>query len=198
MTTDKGYTIGTFGSYALCLGQSQVDVLGYSALPINLVQDGFAQLAEDPGVDSPAESSTAIAQCNNPTFSTNGTNTLADNDPQPLACDKQGTTQCAAGVAEPTETGAQTGTSGAGSGTTGGATTATGTQLDRRRQRPTGTFGHRAGRRAPAGRRHGGTVEPAAPSTSGGATEHRRGDREQSDQRSLVRGYRDHGHRAEL
>src|ERR1700722_19926670 len=40
MTDNKGYTIGTFGNYALCLGQSQVDVLGYSALPINLVEDG--------------------------------------------------------------------------------------------------------------------------------------------------------------
>ena len=51
MTTAKGYTIGTFGNYALCLGQSQVDVLGYSALPINLVQDGFTQLAKIPGRD---------------------------------------------------------------------------------------------------------------------------------------------------
>ena len=134
MTTNKGYTIGSFGNYALCLGQSQVDVLGYSALPINLVQAGFAQLQKVPGSTVPAETTAAIAQCNNPTFSTNGTNTLAVNDPQPLACDKQGSTQCAAGVAEPTEAGAQTGSSGAGSGTTGGTTTKHRDQLDHRRQ----------------------------------------------------------------
>ena len=57
MTTDKGYTIGAFGNYLLCLGQTQVDVLGYSALPINLVQDGFAQLQKIPGSTVPTESS---------------------------------------------------------------------------------------------------------------------------------------------
>jgi phosphate ABC transporter phosphate-binding protein len=125
MTDNKGYTIGTFGSYALCLGQQQVDVLGYSALPINLVEDGFAQLKKIPGSTVPTETSAAIAQCHNPTFSTNGTNTLAEHDPQPLPCDKQGSTQCAPGVQEPTETGvSSTVTSG---GTTSGGTTGGGT-----------------------------------------------------------------------
>jgi ABC-type phosphate transport system substrate-binding protein len=130
MTDNKGYTIGTFGSYALCLGQSQVDVLGYSALPINLVEDGFAQLRKVPGSTVPAETSAAIAQCHNPTFSTNGTNTLAAHDPQPLRCDKQGSTQCAPGVQEPTETGvSSTVTSGGttGGGTNGGGSTGGGT-----------------------------------------------------------------------
>lgn len=130
MTDNKGYTIGAFGSYALCLGQSQVDVLGYSALPINLVEDGFAQLRKVPGSTVPTETSAAIAQCHNPTFSTNGTNTLAEHDPQPLRCDKQGATQCAPGVQEPTETGvSSTVTSGgsgggsAGGGSNGGGST---------------------------------------------------------------------------
>ena len=126
MTTDKGYTLGAFGQFLLCVGQSQVDALGYSALPINLVEDAFAQLRKIPGNAVPVEDTAAIQQCNNPTFSTDGTNTLAVNDPQPLACDKQGSTQCAEGVAEPTESGAQTGSSGAGSGTTGGTTTSGG------------------------------------------------------------------------
>src|SRR5262249_11090981 len=34
----KGLTLGDFGKYLLCQGQSQVNALGYSALPINLVQ----------------------------------------------------------------------------------------------------------------------------------------------------------------
>lgn len=130
MTNTKGYTIGIYGSYLLCLGQSQVDALGYSALPINLVQAGFQQLQKVPGSQVPTQSTAQIAQCNNPTFSTDGTNTLANNDPQPLACDKQGSTQCSDGQAEPTETGvSQTVTSGTGGttstggGTTGGTTT---------------------------------------------------------------------------
>ena len=81
MTTAKGSTIGAFGTYALCLGQSQVDVLGYSALPINLVEDGFDQFRKIPGAQIPTEDLAAIAQCHNPTFSTNGANTLAATTP---------------------------------------------------------------------------------------------------------------------
>jgi ABC-type phosphate transport system substrate-binding protein len=130
MTDDKGYTIGAFGDYALCLGQSQVDVLGYSALPINLAEAGFAQLTQVPGAQIPTNQTAQIAQCDNPTFSTNGTNTLADDDPQPLACDKEGPTQCAAGVAEPTEANVSTNvTNGNGSGSTtpASSTSTTGT-----------------------------------------------------------------------
>ncbi len=90
----KGYTLGAYGNYLLCQGQQQVDQLGYSALPINLVEDGYAQLQQIPGNQVPAATSSFIQSCNNPTFSTNGTNTLADDDPQPPACDKQGSTQC--------------------------------------------------------------------------------------------------------
>jgi phosphate ABC transporter phosphate-binding protein len=124
MTTSKGYTIGTFGSYALCLGQAQVDQLGYSALPINLVKDAFAQLQKVPGSTVPTESTAAIASCHNPTFSTSGVNTLAEHDPPPLQCDKYGSAQCAPGVLEPTEVGVSSGvTSGTGTGNTGGGST---------------------------------------------------------------------------
>jgi phosphate ABC transporter phosphate-binding protein len=95
MTTDKGYTIGAFGQYLLCQGQQQVDGLGYSALPINLVEDGFAQLQKIPGASVPATTAAFIASCNNPTFSPDGTNTLATDAPMPPACDQQGATQCA-------------------------------------------------------------------------------------------------------
>jgi len=94
LTSAKGYTLGAFGNYLLCQGQQQVDQLGYSALPINLVEAGYAQLQQIPGNQVPTATSSFIQSCNNPTFSTNGTNTLADNDPQPPACDKQGPTQC--------------------------------------------------------------------------------------------------------
>jgi phosphate ABC transporter phosphate-binding protein len=129
MSDDKGYTIGTFGTYALCLGQSQVDVLGYSALPFNLVQAGFEQLTKIPGSTVPADTQTALASCDNPTFTATSsatTDLLAQDDPQPLACDKKGTTQCAAGIAEPAETNVSTNvTNGNGTGSTTPATTST-------------------------------------------------------------------------
>jgi hypothetical protein len=69
MTTAKGYTLGAFGGYLLCQGQNQVDPLGYSALPINLVLAGYDQLRKIPGAQVPATSTATIKQCHNPTFS---------------------------------------------------------------------------------------------------------------------------------
>ncbi len=117
-TSAKGDTLGDFGNYLLCQGQQQVDQLGYSALPINLVEDGYAQLQQIPGNQVSTATSSFIQSCNNPTFSTNGTNTLADDDPQPPACDKQGSTQCS------TATG---GAAGAGSPVSGSTSSATAT-----------------------------------------------------------------------
>ena len=94
MTTGKGYTLGTFGQYALCQGQQQVAALGYAPLPVNLVEDGFAQLAKVPGASVPTTTPAILASCNNPTFSPDGTNLLASTDPMPPACDQQGATQC--------------------------------------------------------------------------------------------------------
>jgi phosphate ABC transporter phosphate-binding protein len=93
--TNKGLTLGDFGKYLLCEGQNQVDALGYSALPINLVQAGFDQLRKIPGA---AIGTIDVSHCNNPTFSTNGTNTLAQKDPFPQTCDKRGPTQCVTGT----------------------------------------------------------------------------------------------------
>lgn len=98
MTASKGATLGAFGAYLLCQGQQQVDALGYSALPINLVEAGYAQLQKIPGASVPTATTAIIRQCHNPTFSTNGTNTLAEHDPYPPACDKQGRSQCATGT----------------------------------------------------------------------------------------------------
>jgi ABC-type phosphate transport system substrate-binding protein len=91
-TSDEGYSLGAFGSYLLCQGQQQVDFLGYSALPISLVEAGYAQLQKIPGNQVTAP--TSLQQCDNPTYTTNGTNALANNDPMPPACDQQGPTQC--------------------------------------------------------------------------------------------------------
>jgi len=98
-SSDKGYTLGQFGQYLLCDGQGQVDDLGYSALPINLVKAGVAQLQRIPGNTVATATDAFIQNCHNPTFSTDGTNTLADTDPQPPACDKQGATMCTTSTA---------------------------------------------------------------------------------------------------
>lgn len=120
-TEDKGLTLADFTAYFLCEGQQQADVLGYSPLPINLVQGGLDQVTKIPG-GNPANKS--IASCNNPTFSPDGTNKLAATAPQPQACDKKGSTQCLTGTggASGTNTPAGGGTSPT-SGTNGGTAT---------------------------------------------------------------------------
>ena len=94
-TENKGYTLAAFANYFLCEGQQQADVLGYSALPINLVRAGLDQVLKIPGGDP---KSVNISACNNPTFSADGSNKLATAAPQPQACDKQGTSQCTTGT----------------------------------------------------------------------------------------------------
>jgi phosphate ABC transporter phosphate-binding protein len=127
MTTAKGYTLGAFGQYLLCQGQQQVDALGYSALPINLVAAGYQQLQRIPGSQVQSVSQTQIQSCNNPTFTTNGTNALADTDPMPPACDKAGNTQCTAGTGGATGTTAANTSGGnhSGSGSSGSSSSGT-------------------------------------------------------------------------
>jgi len=60
-----------------------------------MVRDDMAMLRRIPGVDAKAVD---IKKCNNPTFSTDGSNTLAKNAPQPRACDKVGPVQCTTGT----------------------------------------------------------------------------------------------------
>jgi hypothetical protein len=121
LTEAKGRTLGAFGYYFLCQGQAQAQPLGFSPLPINLVQAGFDQLRRIPGA---VAQSINIAGCHNPTFSTSGVNTLVKNAPFPQACDKDGPQQCSTGtagahnVSTPVKPGAST--SGGGTGTGGG------------------------------------------------------------------------------
>ena len=77
----KGYRLGAFGEFLECQGQQQVDSLGYSALPVSLVKDGFVQLKRIPGSQVPTPTSALIRQCQNPTYSANGTNALAGHRP---------------------------------------------------------------------------------------------------------------------
>ena len=95
-TEDKGKTLGAFAYYAMCQAQQQSASLGYSPMPINLVEASFDQIRKIPGV---VVQEIDIAQCKNPTFSADGSNLLADNAPQPLACDATGgASQCPNGT----------------------------------------------------------------------------------------------------
>ena len=97
-TERKGITLSTFATYMLCEGQQQATALGYSPLPMNLVIAGFDQIARIPGSSGTAPD---ITKCNNPTFKAGdspSSNQLATNAPQPAACDKKGSTQCATGT----------------------------------------------------------------------------------------------------
>ena len=135
-TTGKRQTIADFLDYAVCQGQAEIGSIGYSALPINLVQDSFTRIqllhAADPNVDVSQASAT---NCNNPTFVANDptANHLAQIAPQPLACDKQGAGPCgttngasptpsASSSASPTAT-STSGSGGSTTTTTTGSTT---------------------------------------------------------------------------
>lgn len=118
-TNDKGKTLGAFAYYFLCEGQQQAPALGYSPLPINLVKSGFEQIAKIQGVSA---QTIDIKKCNNPTFSADGSNTLAKTAPMPAECDKQGSTQCGSGTGGAAAAGS-TGTSTAGATEEGGTGT---------------------------------------------------------------------------
>jgi phosphate transport system substrate-binding protein len=122
----KGKTLGAFAHYMLCEGQQQAGALGYSPLPLNLVQAGFKQIARIPGASDAAN--VDIKACNNPTFKAGdapGHNLLASTAPMPQECDKQGATQCDSGSS--TTGGGSSGTGGTGTGTGDGTGTGTGT-----------------------------------------------------------------------
>lgn len=115
---DKGFTLGAFAYYFLCEGQRDATTLGYSPLPINLVEAGFSQIRRIPGV---AVERITVAECDNPTFSRDGSNTLATNAPQPPDCDRVGQTQCTTGTGGAGGTDTPPSGGGAGAGAGGGA-----------------------------------------------------------------------------
>ncbi|MGI5456401.1 phosphate ABC transporter substrate-binding protein PstS [Streptomyces sp. CA-249302] len=121
-TKAKGKTLGAFSYYFMCQGQQQAPDLGYSPLPINLVQAGFDQIRRIPGVKT---QNINIKGCNNPTFTASGRNRLAETAPYPKACDKKGAAPCTTGSGG-AKSGSGSGSSGGGSGTTGGSTGGTG------------------------------------------------------------------------
>jgi phosphate transport system substrate-binding protein len=101
MTTAKRQTLADYLYYSICQGQREIGPIGYSPLPINLVEASFAQVGmlkkADPKVDLTKRN---VATCNNPTFVAGQPkrNYLAEVAPNPPACDKVGAGPCADGV----------------------------------------------------------------------------------------------------
>ena len=67
MTTGKRQALADFDYYSICQGQKEIGPIGYSPLPVNLVEAGFGQLEKlqqaDPGVDTrPRTSSPATTR----------------------------------------------------------------------------------------------------------------------------------------
>lgn len=117
----KGRTLGAFTYYAMCQAQQQSASLGYSPIPVNLVEASFEQIRRIPGVEV---QDIDISRCRNPTFSPDGTNLLVRDAPMPQECDRRGPNQCATGTggARGLPTAVRPGTGGGtGPGGTGGA-----------------------------------------------------------------------------
>jgi phosphate transport system substrate-binding protein len=141
MTTPKRQTIADFLYYSICQGQGEIGPIGYSSLPVNLVEAGFGQIGKlklaDPGVDLTERN---VSTCHNPTFIAGhpSVNHLAVIAPQPPACDKIGAGPCqsnigtyngsSSGAASAAKANAAAGSSGAGGAakTSGGGGSAAG------------------------------------------------------------------------
>lgn len=100
-TAERKRTLADFLFYAVCQGQSAAVYLGYSPLPLNLVQAGFEQI-KLLGSDMSGKD---VSTCSNPTFdkADPGHNRLTDCAPPPLECNAQGKGPCL-GQREPKDT----------------------------------------------------------------------------------------------
>ncbi|GGS68395.1 hypothetical protein GCM10010222_06370 [Streptomyces tanashiensis] len=159
-TEEKGRSLGTFARYFLCEGQQQAEELGYSPLPRNLVQAGFEQVRRIPGAPTGAVD---LSDCRNPTFSADGTNTLAKNAPMPKGCDRRGATQCPDGTGGARGTNTQVNQGGSASGSANGSAPGGGS--------PNGASGASTGSGSSGGSAaNGGTGSGSGASASGGGT----------------------------
>jgi phosphate transport system substrate-binding protein len=101
MSTAKRQTIADYLYYSICGGQKEMGPIGYSPLPINLVQAGFQQIALLHTADTNVQlNNENVTTCHNPTFVAGqpSRNYLAEIAPQPPACDKSGAGPCAGGA----------------------------------------------------------------------------------------------------
>jgi ABC-type phosphate transport system substrate-binding protein len=94
----KAATFANFSYFFLCQGQQEAAPLGYSPLPLNLVRAGFAQVTRFSHIVPADVQHKDATTCNNPTFDPAhpNANRLAEIDPAPPACDRQGEGPCGA------------------------------------------------------------------------------------------------------
>ncbi len=140
MTTAKRQTLADFLYYSVCQGQREVGPIGYSPLPINLVEASFDQVGQLKKADKDVNlEDRNVSTCDNPTFVAGqpNRNYLTEIAPMPPECDKVGNGPCEdggfTGVGEPPAGGGDDGNNGSGgdgdgsgTGTGAGETTGTG------------------------------------------------------------------------
>ncbi len=140
MTTAKRQTLADFLYYSVCQGQREVGPIGYSPLPINLVEASFDQIGQLKKADKDVNlEDRNVSTCDNPTFVAGqpNRNYLTEIAPMPPECDKVGNGPCEdggfTGVGEPPAGGDDGGNNdsgpvgdGSGPGTGDGGPTGTG------------------------------------------------------------------------
>lgn len=87
-TAEKGRSLARFLAYALCAGQQRAPGLGYAALPLPLVRNAAARVADIPGASGPVD----LSSCANPTFASGDTDSdtvLLRTAPMPPTADKR-------------------------------------------------------------------------------------------------------------
>jgi phosphate transport system substrate-binding protein len=97
MTTPKRQTLADFLYYDICAGQAEMGPIGYSPLPINLVEASFQQTNLLHKADKNVQlSNENVTTCHNPTFVAGhpDENYLAKIAPEPPLCDKVGQGPC--------------------------------------------------------------------------------------------------------
>jgi phosphate ABC transporter phosphate-binding protein len=97
MTTAKRQTLADYLYYSICQGQREIGPIGYSPLPINLVEASFQQVGMLKKADSKVDlTKRNVSTCDNPTFVAGqpNRNYLAEIAPNPPACDRVGAGPC--------------------------------------------------------------------------------------------------------
>jgi ABC-type phosphate transport system substrate-binding protein len=93
----KAQALAEFLDYSICEGQEYIGPIGYSALPVNLVEAGFGQIQKIAAAAPQVQiSNLNILSCHNPTFVAGrpDANYLAQIAPEPPLCDKVGYGPC--------------------------------------------------------------------------------------------------------
>jgi phosphate transport system substrate-binding protein len=110
MTTAKSQSLADFLYHSICQGQRGIGPIGYSPLPVNLVQAGFEQIGKLTTFGATMKDRN-VSTCNNPTFIKGkpNQNYLAQIAPMPPSCSKIGNDPCMndedAVIANPTSEG---------------------------------------------------------------------------------------------